>query len=914
MNLLILDNEFNEIGLIDNFESMIWTDRYNDYGDFEIVISPNTLYKSYLIEGNYAYLKQSEHLMIFETVNTKMDTLDGDKMTASGRSLESILDRRVLVSKLNISSGTTLNDAIKNIINDNIINPPNADRKINNFIYVDSEDPKILNEELEELEFRIGDNIYDIISSLCKIYEIGFKVILNEKTFEFHLYKGKDRSYNNEDNNEVVIFSPKLDNLRKVEHFSSAKDYRNTGFVLGERDIYTTLKDPHPSSNETWRVLKDVSEDTVGEVLTVQYKNVKNNSNTYLRNIISPYIDNYPININKNIYKNYNNVSSLKVTGMNGELIANKKPSENKIKLANIDYWYSDYNITSNRIELTLLTTFADGVLAHSVANCKHYGGKLVIDGKSYNGYNELESFTVNGKLNTVISFSKPTLDKNKYSKIKISDAEYCVDKSSVSLSNNSLSFNITDFAGKNHDTLYNKITSANGYFIIDDVAYENFKKLTSFNYNSGSISISLSKEEPSGTTYSVVINSVTYTASSWSVSNGSISITFKNPSGNIETLLSNIIRGVNSTNTIKINNTNYTGYVDVNNWSISWSNNERSLQMQFRKPDESPVVTINGKKYEYETYSGTNEDDSISIQFKNIKTISTLINDCKSHSGSISIDGNTFTGFTEVDSYTVTYVYKESEPYTGNSPIAMSMVEVGFYKPLAKIININNVNYKSKDYSITNDTISITIYEVPESNIEALLENAKAHAGRDIIIDGQTYSGYSDFGSIEINPYTVFDEQRVNSGNYLGKTIYKATISFSKPSEETDYDNKQIYVYQNGEEIEGLLRKEIFVNSTDYTSETENGEILSDEDYISGLKNKGLNELINYTRTSAIDAEFEFNSQFEYNKDFYMGDYVDVEDKFTSAGLVQIIEYIYSQDSSGTKEYPTFNIVKTYK
>lgn len=36
MELLVLNTTFESIAVVDTYESLIWTDRYNAYGDFEI--------------------------------------------------------------------------------------------------------------------------------------------------------------------------------------------------------------------------------------------------------------------------------------------------------------------------------------------------------------------------------------------------------------------------------------------------------------------------------------------------------------------------------------------------------------------------------------------------------------------------------------------------------------------------------------------------------------------------------------------------------------------------------------------------------------------------------------------------------------------------------------------------------------
>ena len=38
MDLYILNKNFEKIGLIDTYESVIWTTRYYTYGDFELYI------------------------------------------------------------------------------------------------------------------------------------------------------------------------------------------------------------------------------------------------------------------------------------------------------------------------------------------------------------------------------------------------------------------------------------------------------------------------------------------------------------------------------------------------------------------------------------------------------------------------------------------------------------------------------------------------------------------------------------------------------------------------------------------------------------------------------------------------------------------------------------------------------------
>ena len=141
MELLVLNTDFESIAVIDTYESMIWTDRYNSYGDFEIFFAMDTQLLQYLKEDYYLWLKDSEHCMIIEDIKINADTEEGNHLIVTGRSLESILERRIIWGQ-RIFNGN-LQNGIQTMLNECIISPSIADRKISNFVFVPSTDPKI---------------------------------------------------------------------------------------------------------------------------------------------------------------------------------------------------------------------------------------------------------------------------------------------------------------------------------------------------------------------------------------------------------------------------------------------------------------------------------------------------------------------------------------------------------------------------------------------------------------------------------------------------------------------------------------------------------------------------------------------------------------------------------------------------
>ena len=241
MNLIVLDESLQAVSILDGYNSLIWTDRYNEAGDFEIYTRASSELFETIKLDYFLQRTDSEHLMIIEKITTTTDEDEGNMVTITGRSLESILDRRIVWGVKNLNGG--FQEGIKTLITENIINPSNTDRKISNFIFEDSTDSAITELTLEGQ--YIGDNLYDIIKNACSEKGIGFKVTLNSSDqFVFKLYAGVDRSYDQMEL-PVVVFSDRFDNLINSNYIESRETFKNVTLVGGAEK-----ENGNPSSRE----------------------------------------------------------------------------------------------------------------------------------------------------------------------------------------------------------------------------------------------------------------------------------------------------------------------------------------------------------------------------------------------------------------------------------------------------------------------------------------------------------------------------------------------------------------------------------------------------------------------------------------------------------------------------------------
>ena len=96
MDLTVLNTDLNAVSIIDTYESFIWTDRYCEYGDFELYTMMTNTVLGFIKQDYYVMNRDSEHVMIIEKIQITSDAENGNHVTVTGRSLESILNRRIV--------------------------------------------------------------------------------------------------------------------------------------------------------------------------------------------------------------------------------------------------------------------------------------------------------------------------------------------------------------------------------------------------------------------------------------------------------------------------------------------------------------------------------------------------------------------------------------------------------------------------------------------------------------------------------------------------------------------------------------------------------------------------------------------------------------------------------------------------
>ena len=225
----VLNRNFEIISLCDTFNSLEWVKRYYEVGDFILEAPANIETILTLQKGNYLVREDDEMIVIIEKINIVTSASKGNFITISGRSIESILERRIIWNQTNSKFNETVENFIRRLITENCISPTNQARKI----------PRlklgILKGFTETIDIQItGKNLLTAIIEICQAYEYGFKITMDQDSnLVFDLYKGQNRSYE-QSINSYVVFSNEFENLIDTEYSYDGSNHSNVALIGGE--------------------------------------------------------------------------------------------------------------------------------------------------------------------------------------------------------------------------------------------------------------------------------------------------------------------------------------------------------------------------------------------------------------------------------------------------------------------------------------------------------------------------------------------------------------------------------------------------------------------------------------------------------------------------------------------------------
>lgn len=102
-----------------------------------------------------------------------------------------------------------------------------------------------------------------------------------------------------------------------------------------------------------------------------------------------------------------------------------------------------------------------------------------------------------------------------------------------------------------------------------------------------------------------------------------------------------------------------------------------------------------------------------------------------------------------------------------------------------------------------------------------------------------------------------------------------------------------------------GMDRNEVYIDGKSVSS---NGEIITPEKYLQLLSDYGQTQLDQTTDTTNFSGSIKYDGVYKINKDYSLGDLVQIENQKGMKAVTRITEIIYAEDENGVSVVPTFS------
>lgn len=274
MNIHVLDQSFNLVGLIDDYVSVIWRPAYYNIGDFELYLNASTKAVN-LLKKNYYLVRESDivadkegnitytNVMIIKNFALTTDEESGDYLTVTGKELKYLLHQRIVWKQTNLTG--TAEDAIRRLVTENAISPTDSNRVLPTLTLGVSAG---LTDTIEKQV--TGDHLDKTIVDICTAYNYGWEIFIYNSALVLIIYQGVDRSFNQTER-PYVVFSESFDNILNSTYELNSEEYANATLIGGEGEgtdrVYVTVGDDKSGLDrfEMFTDAKDLSQNKDSE-------------------------------------------------------------------------------------------------------------------------------------------------------------------------------------------------------------------------------------------------------------------------------------------------------------------------------------------------------------------------------------------------------------------------------------------------------------------------------------------------------------------------------------------------------------------------------------------------------------------------------------------------------------------------
>lgn len=243
MELYVLDDLFRAVDVIDTFVSLIWTERYAEFGDFELVTLSSSANQRRFVKNKRLMINKSKRVMQIESIEETFDVDNGNVMKVKGREITLILDSRPaikvvsgVVSPVWYITGNTPGDTMRYMFEEICVLGTVSDKDIIPFIHTTGGlyPASTIPEPTDLIDWEQKPaSLYSALKDVSDIYDLGYRLYKdpNISSLYFEVYAGSDRT-SQQTTLAPVIFSPDMENIQDTTELTDVSKSFNVIEVL----------------------------------------------------------------------------------------------------------------------------------------------------------------------------------------------------------------------------------------------------------------------------------------------------------------------------------------------------------------------------------------------------------------------------------------------------------------------------------------------------------------------------------------------------------------------------------------------------------------------------------------------------------------------------------------------------------
>lgn len=251
------DDTLQEKYLIEGYESFIWTDRYNTYGDFEIKIPSTSVNRNHFRMDTMLSCNQSERVMYVDTITDSIDDNGNRMLDITGKSMEALTDDRPIVNGalypsstevplvFNTLSNYTAAKALDVLFSICCYNGGITGHDQLPFLNTDAytvDMPGSIPFPTDIVAYTVDKtSTYKNLTALSATYNLGWRLARRVNAegnplLNFEIYSGDDHT-SGQSVRPAVIFADDMGNLTDKNILESNSDYKSVAFVQAQNDV-----------------------------------------------------------------------------------------------------------------------------------------------------------------------------------------------------------------------------------------------------------------------------------------------------------------------------------------------------------------------------------------------------------------------------------------------------------------------------------------------------------------------------------------------------------------------------------------------------------------------------------------------------------------------------------------------------